>query len=318
MPPSGWKLPVGLSILAALATLALKWGAYYATGSVGLLSEAAESLGNLLAAVTAFLSLWYASRPVDPTHTYGHEKIEYLSSGLEGILILIAGGGIAWYAVRRLLTPVPLEALDLGMGIAVVAALLNFGVARLLLRRGRATGSIVLEADGKHLMADVWTSAAVIGGLLLVRLTEQTWLDAAVGLFVSATILWTGIDLVRRSFDGLMDHALPMDEQAAVRSAIERRLEPDMDYHALRTRQAGTRRFVDFHLLVPGDLSVRRAHEVTGRIEESVRACLPGVEVTVHIEPIEDRAAYEDSALVPIEQAERQARAQARSEGHIP
>jgi cation diffusion facilitator family transporter len=315
MPQAGWKLPVVLSILAAVITLALKWMAYRLTGSVGLLSEAAESLVNLLAAITAWLSLWYASRPVDPSHTYGHEKIEYFSSGLEGGLILIAGAGIAWYAVRRLLVPEHLESLDVGTAIALVTAVINLGVGRLLLSRGRATGSIVLEAGGRHLMTDVWTSAAVVVGLILVWLTDRPWLDAAMGLIVSANILWTGVDLVRRSFNGLMDHALPMEEQAAVRAAIERLLEHDMDYHAMRTRQAGTRRFVDFHLLVPGHLSVRRAHEVTGQIEESIRAALPGVEVTVHIEPIEDRAAWEDSELVPIEQAARRAQAQNGNEG---
>jgi cation diffusion facilitator family transporter len=301
------KYPIVLSILAAIATFALKGVAYYLTGSVGLLTETLESVVNLLAAGTALFSLWYAAKPVDPSHTYGHEKIEYFSSGLEAVLILAAAAGIIWYAIRRLLAPVELQRLDIGVIIALAAAAINFAVARILLRVGRRSGSIVLEADGRHLMTDVVTSLLVVAGLGSVWLTNRLWLDPLIGLIVSLNIAWTGFELIRRSFDGLMDHALPEAEQAAVRSAIESRLEPGMDYHALRTRQAGSRRFVDFHLLVPGVLSVRAAHEATARIEEGVRQALPGVEVTVHIEPIEDRAAWEDSELVPLEQAARRA-----------
>ncbi len=305
MAASHLKYPILFSICAALSTFALKWTAYYLTGSIGLLSEAVESAINLLAATTALFSLWYAARPVDPSHTYGHEKIEFFSSGLEGVLILVAAAGIAWYAVKRLLVPEELQALPLGIVTTVIASLINLAVAQLLLRVGRAHDSIVLEADGRHLMTDVWTSAAVVAGLFLVWLTKTLWLDPVLGLIVSAYIVWTGFDLLRRSFNGLMDHALPTEEQAAVRAAIEARLEPGMDYHALRTRRAGSRRFADFHLLVPGAFTVRRAHEFTARIEDAVRAALPGIEVTVHIEPIEDRASWEDSELVPLEQAER-------------
>jgi cation diffusion facilitator family transporter len=301
------KYPILVSILAAVVTLVLKWYAYYLTGSVGLLSDAAEAVVNLLASLTAFFSLWYAARPVDPSHTYGYEKIEYFSSGLEGVLILLAAVGIAWYAVRRLWAPEPLTALNIGAAITLGATFINLAVAQWLLRVARASGSIVLEADGRHLMTDVWTTAGVAAGLGLVWLTDRPWLDTVIALLVSANIVWTGVDLVWRSFDGLMDHALPQVEQAAVRSAIEARLGPDMDYHALRTRQAGSRRFADFHLLVPGDWSVRSAHEITVGIEQAVRAVLPGIEVTVHIEPIEDRAAWEDSELVPLEQAARRA-----------
>jgi cation diffusion facilitator family transporter len=201
-----------------------------------------------------------------------------------------------------------LQAIDIGTVLAGMAALINLAVGQVLLRAGRAHNSIVLQADGRHLMADVWTSAAVIAGLVLVRFTNLYWLDPVLGLCVAGLIVWSGFDLLRTSFNGLMDHALPAEEQAAVRSAIEGQLETGMDYHALRTRRAGSRRFVDFHLLVPGALTVRRAHELTARIEEAVGAALPGVEVTVHVEPIEDRAAWEDSELVALEQAERRAR----------
>lgn len=299
------KYPILLSIAAAVLTLVLKSAAYLLTNSVGLLSDAVESSVNVVAAVTAYLSLHYAARPVDESHTYGHEKIEFFSSGLEGVLIVAAAAAIAWYAVGRLIDPQPLQPLGLGLAISLVASLLNGVTAAVLLHSGRKHGSIVLEADGWHLLTDVWTSAAVLLGLSLVWLTGVPMLDPLIALVVSANILWTGFDLIRRSFDGLMDRALPPQEQAAVRSAIERHLGPNMDYHALRTRRAGRRRFVDFHLLVPGRLSVQEAHTLTGRIEESVRGALPEIEVSVHIEPIEDRSSWRDSALLPLEEARR-------------
>jgi cation diffusion facilitator family transporter len=244
---------------------------------------------------------------VDAEHTYGHEKIEFFSSALEGALILVAAAGIAWFAVRRLLVPEPLEALDVGAALSFVATLINLAVARILLRAGRRAQSIVLEADGQHLMADVWTTCAVLVGLGLVWLTGRDWLDPLIALLVAGHVGWTGLDLIRRSFNGLMDHALPPEEQERVRSAIAAQLAPGMDYHALRTRRAGSRRFADFHLLVPGVFTVRRAHQITERIEEAIRAAFPSMEVTVHIEPIEDQSAWEDSALVPLERAARQA-----------
>lgn len=310
-----------LSIAAAVATALLKFVSYWITGSVSLLSDAAESIVNLLAATTAFLSILYAARPVDPTHTYGHEKIEYFSSGVEGALILVAALSIAYYAMRRLLVPEPLEQLDLGAAISLLAALINLAVALVLLRVGKAHGSIVLEADGLHLMTDVYTSAGVLVGLAVIwtarRLwdVQLDWLDPVIALVLAANITWTGLKLVLRSFNGLMDHALPEQEQAALRSAIEKLLEPRMDFHAVRTRQAGTRRFVDFHLLVPGDWSVSRAHSVGLRIEDAIKQTLPGVEVSVHIEPIEERVSWEDSELVAIEQAARRAEAERRGQG---
>ena len=217
----------------------------------------------------------------------------------------MAAGAIAWYAVHRLIVAEPLQPLGPGMLVALVAAIVNGAAAVVLLRAGREHGSIVLEADGRHLLTDVWTGATVLAGLGLVWLTDKHVLDPLIALGVSANILWTGLDLIRRSFDGLMDHALPAEEQAMVRSAIERHLGPDMDYHALRTRRAGRRRFMDFHLLVPGRLTVQQAHTLTGEIEEAVRAVLPELEVSVHIEPIEDSSAWRDSALLPLERARR-------------
>jgi cation diffusion facilitator family transporter len=299
-----------LSIAAALVTLALKFASYYLTNSVGLLSDAAESIINLLAAVTAYVSLRVAARPVDDTHTYGHEKIEFFSSGLEGVLILIAALTIAGFAVQRLVVGGQPEELGQGMALLLLASAINGVVAQILLYYGRQYHSIVLEADGRHLMTDVWTSVGVLAGLSLVWLTKRAgWpiyqLDPIIALLVAANILWTAFDLMRRSFNGLMDHALPADEQAKVRQAIEAHLGPKMTYHALRTRQAGSHRFVDFHLLVPGNYTVQHAHSLAEVIEEAVRATLPNVEVTVHIEPIEEPASWRDSALLTVEEAAR-------------
>ena len=298
------RRPIIFSILAALLTLALKSVAYWFTGSVGLLSDAAESGVNLIAAVTAFVSLWYSSQPVDATHTYGHQKIEFFSSGLEGILIIVAAGGIAWYAIQRLIIPQPLESLGLGTAVALVASLINFVVAQWLLRVGRQHHSIVLEADGQHLMTDVWTSVALIAGLTLVWLTGFTIFDPLFALAMSANIVWTGLRLVRRSFDGLMDHALPEADLALVRAAIDGALRPGAKYHALRTRQAGAHRFVDFHLLVPGRTTVRESHKLAGEIETAVQKLWDGIEVVIHVEPIEEPASYQDSEVLAVE-AER-------------
>jgi cation diffusion facilitator family transporter len=285
---------IALSIAAAVLTIGLKSVAYALTDSVGLLSDALESLLNLIAAVTAYFSLWYAARPEDRSHTYGHEKIEYFSSGLEGGLIIGAGFGIAYYAVRRLVAPVPLESLGVGALLGAVASAINLFVAVILLRAGKRHGSIVLEADGRHLMSDVWSTVAVLSGLGLVVLTGREWVDPVVALGVAANIAWTGFELVRRSFDGLMDHAWPEEETARLRGQIEGRLPAGTAYHALRTRKAGSRRFADFHFLVPGAMSVGEAHAKADEMESAVEAEWPGLELTIHIEPIEERASYDD------------------------
>ncbi|MFO0865932.1 MAG: cation diffusion facilitator family transporter [Gemmataceae bacterium] len=262
--------PLALSIGAALFTLGLKGIAAWMTGSVGLLSDALESLVNLVAAATALFCLWYSSLPVDAEHTYGHEKIEFFSSGLEGTLILVAAGSIAWYAVKRLLVPEPVESLGIGVTLALVASVVNFAVGWLLLRRGRAAGSLLLEADGHHLMTDVYTSVGVIIGVFLVSITGWTVLDPIVALVMAGNIAWTGGALIRRSFDGLMDHSLPLSEQDAVRIAVAPFLRENIAYHALRTRLAGRRRMVEFHLLVPGAWSVQQAHDYLDQVEEAI------------------------------------------------
>jgi cation diffusion facilitator family transporter len=271
------------------------------TDSVGLLSDAAESLVNLVAALTALGCLWYSTQPVDRSHTYGHEKIEFFSSGLEGMLILVAAGGIAWYALQRLFHLQELEKLEWGTLLSFAASLINFFVARMLIRVGRRTNSIILEADGQHLMTDVWTSFGVLVGLGLYYITGWLWVDPLLALVVAANIVWTAWDLLRRSFNGLMDHALPENEQQNVRAAINALLKPGLFFHALRTRQAGARKFVDFHLLVPGHWTVDEAHTLGEQIEQAVSQALPGAEVQVHIEPVESEAAWKDSELLPLE-----------------
>lgn len=286
-----------LSVTAAILTIGMKAVAYRLTGSAGLLSDALESGVNLLAAGTAYFSLWYAARPADPNHTFGHEKIEYFACGLEGVLILLAGGGTVWYAMDRLIHPQLLAALGLGGGIALAASAINLAVARVLLRVGRAHGSVVLEADGHHLMTDVYTSAAVVAGLGLVAVTGRVWLDPVLALAVGVNILWAGFHLIRRSFHGLMDHALSADEQRRLRGLIRDALPAGADFHALRTRRAGSRSFAEFHVLVPGSMSVRDAHEVAHQVEDRLRAVVPGLDVTIHIEPIDDRRSWEEVEL---------------------
>jgi cation diffusion facilitator family transporter len=290
-----------ISIVAAIATLVLKFGAYWLTGSVGLLSDAVESSVNVVAAFTALFALWYATQPVDRSHNYGHQKIELFASAIEGVLILVAAASIGWYAIGRLLDPQPLDSIGLGTVVTIVATLINLFVARLLLRVATQHDSIVLAADGRHLMTDVWTSLGVVAGLVIVRFTGIERLDPLIALAIGANIVWTGVALVRTAFDGLMDHALPPVEVSALREAIARELSPGTTYHALRTRRAGSRRFVDLHLLVPGRVSVNYGHELANRVERAVALVLPGAETTVHVEPVEDGSSWRDSALLPLE-----------------
>ncbi len=291
------RWPIALSIGAALITIAMKGTAYALTGSVGLFSDALESLVNLFAAVTAYVALWYASRPADSGHTYGHEKIEYLSSGLEGVLILVAGLATAGYAVRRMVHPEPLQDLEIGTLIALAASGVNFAVARVLLRTGRQYNSIVLEADGKHLMSDVITSVGVVLGLGLVILTGWKILDPVLAIVVGLNIMWTGGELIRRSFDGLMDHAIPAEELDTIREVIRKHLPAGADFHGLRSRQAGARRFIEFHLLVDGDESVRAGHHTAHLIEQALTAAMPELEVTIHVEPVDEQESYEGEYL---------------------
>lgn len=286
-----------LSIAAALATIALKGGAYLITGSVGLLSDAVESLVNLLAAVVALYALAVAERPADEDHAYGHTKVEYFSSGFEGGLILVAALGIAIAAVLRLLDPRAVTELTTGVVIALVASLINFAVARVLLRAARRHGSIALEADAHHLITDVWTSVAVVLGLGAAAATGWQWLDPLLALAVAANVLRIGISLLRRSALGLLDTALAPDLRARIQAVLEEYERDGVRHHALRTRQAGARRFVSFHILVPGEWSVQRGHDLLEVIEERVRAAVPQSTVFTHLEPIEDPVSWADMRL---------------------
>ncbi len=295
--------PLLLSMLAAVLTIVMKGTAYFLTGSVGLFSDALESFVNLLAATTAYFSLRYSHKPADPEHAYGHEKIEFFSSGLEGTLVFVTGLGTAWYAVERLIHPRDLENLDLGIALTLVASVINFAVAVVLLRVGKRHGSIILESDGHHLMSDVLTSIAVVVGLILVAITEVKFLDPLLALLVGLNILRTGFHLVRRSYDGLMDRALSTAEQDRLKEGIRANLPAGCHFHHLRTRRAGRRKFVDFHLLVPGRWTVLEGHTLAHGIETKLLDLADELELTIHVEPIEDESSWEPAALARLGEA---------------
>jgi cation diffusion facilitator family transporter len=287
-----------LSIGAAIATISLKTTAYFLTGSVGLLSDAIESLVNLAGAVMALIMLTIAARPADESHVYGHSKAEYFASMVEGLLILAAAVGIFTTAINRLLHPAELQDLGIGLGVSVVASLINFAVARILLNQGRKINSITLEADAHHLLTDVWTSVGVIGGVAIAGLTGWTILDPLLAIAVALNIVWTSFQLVRRSVLGLMDTALPEKERGLIEEVMKRYQARGVTFHALRTREAAARRFISVHMLVPGKWTVHDAHHVAEDFEADVRAALSGV-VTVftHLEPVEDHLSMEDVFL---------------------
>jgi cation diffusion facilitator family transporter len=287
-----------LSIGAAVATIVLKTGAYLLTGSVGLLSDAIESLVNLAGAIMALIMLTIAARPADEDHVYGHSKAEYFASVTEGILILGAALGIIITAIQRLVDPRPLEQLGIGLAVSVAASLINFVVSRILLNAGRNRASISLEADAHHLMTDVWTSVGVVGGVAVTGFTGWSILDPLVAIAVALNIVWTGFQLVRRSVSGLMDEVLPENEQALIRDVMKKYQEKGVNFHALRTRQAAARRFISVHVLVPGKTTVHDAHHIVEDFEDDIRTALGGV-VTVftHLEPAEDELSMEDLYL---------------------
>ena len=286
-----------LSVGAAVVTIGLKTGAWLVTDSVGLLSDAAESLVNLVAAIVAVATLHFATQPPDPQHRYGHEKAEYFSAGLEGGMILLAALSIGWLALERLLHPAPLRDVGVGVAVAAVASGVNFAVGLKLVRVGREFRSIVLEADGRHLLTDVWTSAGVIAGVVLVAATSIERLDPVIALAVAANIVVTGYGLVRRSIDGLMDRSLPPQAQAAIGDVLERYASDEVAFHALRTRQSGRRSFMSLHVLVPGSWSVQAGHSLLERLEHDLRAAVPGSTVFTHLEPLEDPESFQDTAL---------------------
>lgn len=283
----------GLSVLAALLTIGLKSAAYWLTGSVGLLSDAIESIVNLLAALMALAMLTIAERPADEDHAYGHGKAEYFSSGFEGMLILVAAFAIGAAAIDRLMTPKPLQHIDIGLLISVAASLINLLVASILFRVAKQYHSVTLEADAHHLMTDVWTSAGVIVGVGAVALTGWQLLDPLIALAVAANIVRTGVRIFREAVDGLMDSALPAEEQACLIAVLESYRRDGIEYHALRSRRSGMQRFVSLHVLVPGDWTVLRGHRLLERLEAELRQALPNVTAFTHLEALDDPAAWD-------------------------
>jgi cation diffusion facilitator family transporter len=286
-----------LSIAAALVTIVLKGLAYLLTGSVGLLSDAIESLVNLVGGVMALAMLTVAARPADEDHAYGHSKAEYFSSGVEGALILLAAASIAYAGVHRLLVPKPLQEIGLGLAVSALASGVNLAVALLLLRVGRRRNSITLEANAQHLLTDVWTSVGVVLGVGAVALTGWQPLDPIVAMVVAANIVWTGLMIVRRSTLGLMDTALSAEDLASVRKVLQSYQQDGVQFHALRTRRSGARKFMSVHVLVPGHWTVQRGHELLERIEGDIRRSLPGASVLTHLEPLDDPASFADEHL---------------------
>lgn len=285
-----------LSVAAALLTIGLKAAAFFLTGSVGLLSDALESFVNLAGGLLALAMLTVAARPPDEEHPFGHDKAEYFASGAEGTLILVAAASIGWAAVLRLITPRPLEQVGLGLAVAVAASLVNLLVASILLRAGRRHDSITLQSNARHLLTDVWTSAGVVIGVAAVALTGWVRLDPIIALLVAAHIVWSGGRIVRESVLGLMDTAIPPAEQRRVHEILQAHLQPGVQYHALRTRKAGARRFVSLHVLVPGEWTVQRGHALLEHLEAALRREWPDAAVFTHLESLHDPASWDDPA----------------------
>jgi len=289
---------IWLSIGAAILTIGLKTLAWRMTGSVGLLSDALESCVNLFAAVIALVIITIAERPADEEHAYGHSKAEYFSSGSEGGLIILAAASIIWSALPRLFSPQPLENVSTGLLISVGASAINLFAARVLITEGKKNNSITLEADGNHLMTDVWTSIGVLFGIGLVKLTGWLILDPIIALLVAANIIWTGYRLMVRSVRGLIDTAIPWRRRKKVEQLLSKYQPEGIEFHSLLTRQAGQRKFVSFHILVPGVWSVQQGHDLLEVVEEEVRNALKGpVTVFTHLEPIEDPVSHQDIGI---------------------
>ena len=286
-----------MSIGAAILTLALKSAAYFITGSVGLLSDAVESIVNLIGGFMALWMLNVAAQPADEEHTYGHSKAEYFSSGVEGGLILVAALSIAAAAVPRLIHPKPLVELGIGLAVSLTASVINLIVALVLLSAGKKHNSITLEANAHHLLTDVWTGLGVVIGVGAVAFSGWQRLDPIVALLVAAIIIWAGVGIVKRSISGLMDVAVSVEDMASVRAVLKKYEEQGIQFHALRSRQAGARKFVSTHVLVPGDWTVHRGHELLDQIEAEIRATVPDSTVFTHLESLDDPASWADEHL---------------------
>ena len=294
-PPKDLSAYAWLSIGAAVTTIALKAFAAWITGSVGLLSDAAESVVNLVAAVVALIVLKISIKPADDDHQFGHSKAEYFSAIVEGVMIFVAAAVIIISAIGRLIEPVMPEQLNVGLLISVGASAVNGGAAWFLHRVGTRERSATLVADAKHLATDVVTSAAVLVGVGLVAVFDSPVLDAIVALGAGMNIMWTGFKLVSESVAGLMDVAPSQEAQARIEAVLTRyRLDGRIGFHAVRVREAGNRRFADMHVLVPGAWSVKEGHDFTERVIDELVAVDPNLRVSAHLEPIEDPKSYED------------------------
>ena len=283
-----------LSLATSILTIGLKFGAYYLTGSIGMLSDAVEAGVNIVAALVALGVLTYAEAKPDREHNFGHEKAQYFSSGIEGALIFVAAAAIVWSAIPRLAHPQAIEQVGAGLALSVLAGLANAGCAWVMLRAARTHRSITLEADARHLLTDVWTTAGVFIGVVLVQVTGYLRLDPIIALAVAVQILWTGWHLMSRSFEGLMDRAVPEEDRAVITAVLDTLRHQGCDFHALRTRVAGAKSFVDVHVLVPGSMSVQAGHDIVEALESEVRAKLPHVEILIHLEPLEDPRSWDD------------------------
>lgn len=286
-----------LSIAAAILTIALKLGAYLLTNSIGFLSDAMESGVNLVAAFFAVWALTYAAKPPDEEHVFGHSKAEYFSSGFEGALILVAAISIAIAAIPRLIHPEPLEQVSIGLLLSIIASAINGGVALILLKAGKRLHSITLRADAHHLLTDVWTSVGVILGLLLVSVTGWLILDPLIAILVAINIVWTGAKLIQESSSALLDASIPLTERQMIDELLSAYDRQQVQFHAIRTRMAGMRKFVSFHVLVPGAWTVQQGHDLCEEIESKICQSLPSINVFIHLEPLEDPKSWTDQEL---------------------
>jgi cation diffusion facilitator family transporter len=286
-----------LSIAAAILTIGLKLGAYLLTNSIGFLSDAMESGVNLVAAVFAVWALTYAAKPPDEEHVFGHSKAEYFSSGFEGALILVAAVSIAIAAIPRLIHPQPLEQVSIGLLLSIIASAINGGVALILLKAGKRLHSITLRADAHHLLTDVWTSVGVILGLLLVSITGWLILDPLIAILVAINIVWTGTKLIQESSSALLDASIPLPERQMIDELLSAYDRQQVQFHAIRTRMAGMRKFVSFHVLVPGAWTVQQGHDLCEEIESKICQSLPNINVLIHLEPLEDPKSWTDQEL---------------------
>jgi len=287
----------GVSIGASVLTIILKLGAFALTNSVSLLSDALESLVNLLAATITFFMVRLAHKPADESHPYGHSKAEYISSTAEGMFIIIAAGAIIFTAVQRLLNPSPLEAPGLGLLFSIAASLINLIVGLTLIKNGKKRNSLALEADGHHLMTDVYTTVGVLIGLAIVYMTKLYILDPIIAIIVGLNIIFAGFSIIQKSFSGFMDSAIDRGYIKYINTVFEEYTIKKIVFHGLRTRRSGSRNFITFHVLVPGIWTVQNAHSLVEEIEKKLRDTIPNSTIDTHIEPLEDPVSWADTEL---------------------